>query len=306
MEGLHPSVYEYIITQVPKEHVLLNEPMMKHTTFRVGGEADALIKIDSVEQLKKLIPYFKKIQLPYFIKGNGSNILVADHGYRGVIIELADCFNEITVDGVKITAKSGALMSSIASKALANGLKGFEFASGIPGTIGGGVVMNAGAYDGEMKDVVTTVKVMNMEGEILTLSNQAMNFGYRTSVIKNREFIVLEVILELKEGDKEEISQRMSELAVARKSKQPLEYPSAGSTFKRPEGYFAGKLIMDAGLRGYTLGGAAVSDKHCGFIINKHNATASDIYEIIHEVREKVRSRFGVTLEPEIIFLGDF
>ena len=197
-------------------------------------------------------------------------------------------------------------MSQVAKKALEEGLTGFEFASGIPGTIGGGVVMNAGAYDGEMKQVVTSVTVMNETGEILELDNEGMEFGYRNRIIKNRPFVVLEVELKLQEGNSEEIKAKMDDLSKRRREKQPLEFPSAGSTFKRPEGYFAGKLIMDAGLRGYSIGGAKVSDKHCGFVINAGNATAADVAEVIQEVQEKVKEKFGVTLEKEVIFLGDF
>ena len=306
MEGLNPSVYDYIISKIPKDQVLLNEEMKSHTTFRVGGPADALIKIGSPEQLSVIIPFLNRTNIPYFIKGNGSNILVSDAGYRGVIIELSDCFNDIRIEGNTIEASAGAMMSAIAHRAMENSLSGFEFASGIPGTIGGGVVMNAGAYGGELKDVVTKVKVMNSDGEILMLNKEAMQFGYRNSIIKNRPFIVLSVTIELLEGCKESIKEKMDELNAQRRTKQPLEYPSAGSTFKRPEGYFAGKLIMDCGLRGYSLGGAAVSEKHCGFVVNKHNACAADISELILDIIDRVDAKFGVTLEPEIIFLGKF
>lgn len=301
-----PAVYDYLNNVLPKEDILLSEPMAKHTTFRVGGPAMVYVKISNEEQLKKIIPYLQMVEQPYFIKGNGSNILVSDKGYDGVILDVSSQFSDISVEGDTITASSGALMSKIAHAAMENSLTGFEFASGIPGTIGGGVVMNAGAYDGEMKDVVTSVKIMDKRGEILTLDNRGMEFGYRTSAIKERDFVVLEVAIKLVKGDKEAIVSKMEDLALKRKSKQPLEYPSAGSTFKRPEGYFAGKLIMDAGLRGYSIGGAAVSEKHCGFVINKSDALAEDVYEVICEVREKVKARFGVLLEPEIIFLGDF
>ena len=301
-----PAVYDYLNNVLPKEDILLSEPMAKHTTFRVGGPAMVYVKISNEEQLKKIIPYLQMVEQPYFIKGNGSNILVSDKGYDGVILDVSNQFSDISVEGDTITASSGALMSKIAHVAMENSLTGFEFASGIPGTIGGGVVMNAGAYDGEMKDVVTSVKIMDKSGEIFILDNHGMEFGYRTSAIKERDFVVLEVAIKLVKGDREAIASKMEDLALKRKSKQPLEYPSAGSTFKRPKGYFAGKLIMDAGLRGYSIGGAAVSEKHCGFVINKSDALAEDVYEVICEVREKVKARFGVLLEPEIIFLGDF
>ncbi len=246
------------------------------------------------------------VELPYFILGIGSNLLVGDKGYHGIILHLGDGMDQIQVDGNRLTVQAGCLMSQIAREAYEHALTGFEFASGIPGSIGGGVVMNAGAYDGELKQVITKVWVMNEEGEILILDNQDMEFGYRTSVIKKRSFIVVQAEIELQPGNKEEIAAKMAELNQRRRDKQPLQYPSAGSTFKRPEGYFAGKLIMDAGLRGYSIGGACVSEKHCGFIINKDHASAADVAEVICEVQERVKEKFGVTLETEVIFLGDF
>lgn len=306
MEIINSAVYEYIRRYVDEADILREEPMSSHTTFRVGGEAEVFINIQSTEQLQKLIPYFKEVGIPYFIMGNGSNLLVGDKGYRGVILKLGSRMNGIRVDGNRLTVQAGALMSQIARTACEHSLTGFEFASGIPGTIGGGVVMNAGAYDGELKQVVSCVRVMNGDGELLELSNADMEFGYRTSVIKKRPFIVVEAELVLAPGRQEEIAAKMEELNGRRRQKQPLEYPSAGSTFKRPEGYFAGKLIMDAGLRGYSVGGACVSEKHCGFVINKNHASAADVAEVIAEVQERVKNKFGVTLETEVIFLGDF
>lgn len=303
---LDSAIYQYICEHIPEEDILLNEPMSRHTTFRVGGEAKALLKIKSEEQLLTLIPYFQETGTEYFIIGNGSNLLVGDKGYQGIILQIAGNMKDITVDGTTMTVKAGCLMSEVAKAACEHGLTGFEFASGIPGTIGGGVVMNAGAYDGEMKQVVEWVRVMNSDGEILELSNDDMEFSYRNSVIKNRKFVVLQVKLSLQEGKREEIHAKMAELNRRRREKQPLEYPSAGSTFKRPEGYYAGKLIMDAGLRGYSIGGAGVSEKHCGFVINKGKATAADVAEVIQEVQERIKKKFGVTLETEVIFLGDF
>ena len=280
--------------------------MSRHTTFCVGGEAEAFLRIRNKEQLEKLIPYFKLAELPYFVIGNGSNLLVGDKGYHGIILYLGDGMDQIQVDGNRLTIQAGCLMSRIAREACEHALTGFEFASGIPGSIGGGVVMNAGAYDGELGQIVTKVWVMNEEGEILVLNNQDMEFGYRTSVIKKRPFIVVQVEMELQPGNQEEIAAKMTELNRRRRDKQPLQYPSAGSTFKRPQGYFAGKLIMDAGLRGYSIGGACVSEKHCGFIINKNHASAADVAEVICEVQERVKEKFGVTLETEVILLGDF
>lgn len=299
-------MYDYIKNVIPEECIFFHQPMKEYTTFRVGGEAECLVMIRQEEELARLISYLNQIEQEYFILGNGSNLLVGDKGYRGIVMKFGGQMEQITVEGTRIIAKAGALLSKVAITAKENGLTGLEFAAGIPGSIGGGVVMNAGAYGGEMKQVVETVRVMDSDGQITTLDNDTMEFGYRTSIIKNRPFIVLEVVLRLAEGNREQIGARMEELAQLRRSKQPLEYPSAGSTFKRPEGYYAGKLIMDAGLRGYRIGGAQVSDKHCGFIVNTGRATAADIREVIEEVQERVKERFHVALEPEVVFLGDF
>ncbi|MCM1143132.1 MAG: UDP-N-acetylmuramate dehydrogenase [Blautia sp.] len=299
-------MYDYIEEIIPKERILSEEPMSRHTTFRVGGEAACMLLIEREEELLRLIPYLNKVGRDYFILGNGSNLLVGDKGYRGIIIKIGNGMDNLTVEGSQIRVQAGALLSQTAAAARDAGLSGLEFAAGIPGSVGGGIVMNAGAYDGEMKQVIQSVKVMDREGTILVLDNDTMEFGYRTSIIKNRPFIALEAVLQLQPGNKEEIQAKMEELMEKRRSKQPLSYPSAGSTFKRPEGYFAGKLIMDAGMRGYRIGGAQVSDKHCGFVVNTGNATAADIREVIEEVQERVKERFQVTLEPEVIFLGDF
>lgn len=300
------SMYDYIKSLIPSERILFEEPMSRHTTFRVGGEAECLLFVESEEELKKLINYFNQIEQEYFILGNGSNLLVGDKGYRGIVVKFCNQMEQIQTDGVCITANAGALLSKVAAVAREHGLTGMEFAAGIPGSIGGGIVMNAGAFDGEMKQIVESVRVMDQNGEILTLDNETMEFGYRTSIIKNRPFIVLSVTLRLAEGKEEDIAAKMEEYMQLRRSKQPLEYASAGSTFKRPEGYYAGKLIMDAGMRGYRIGGAQISDKHCGFIINTGRATAADIREVIEEVQERVKERFHVSLETEVIFLGDF
>lgn len=306
MEVISSAIYEFINAHVPEEDILLNEPMSKHTTFRVGGEASCFVRISEAGQLAALMPYLREVEVPYFILGNGSNLLVGDKGYNGVILQIGSKMNGIHVEDTHIRAGAGVLLSQLAKCAQENGLTGLEFASGIPGTLGGSVVMNAGAYGGEMKQVIELVKVMNENGEILEIRGEEMEFGYRTSIIKDRPFIVLEAILNLQHGDQEIIAVKMEELARQRKEKQPLEYASAGSTFKRPEGYFAGKLIMDAGLRGYSIGGARVSEKHCGFVVNTGRASAADIAEVIREVQEKVKDKFEVMLETEVIFLGDF
>lgn len=288
-----------------KSEIRLNESMDKHTTFRVGGEADIFINVADASDASAIIKCLSITGNEYYILGRGSNILVGDKGYRGTIL----CLNEmdkIEVDGETIKAGAGVSLAKLASAAKNESLTGLEFASGIPGSLGGAVFMNAGAYGGEMAQVIVSVDVMDENGNIFSMSNEELHFGYRDSILKHQKLICLGATMRLQKGDEARIADRMKELAIARKEKQPLEYPSAGSTFKRPEGYFAGKLIMDAGLSGYTIGGAQVSRKHCGFIINAGNATAADIKDLIDETREKVKERFGVTLEPEVCFLGDF
>ena len=288
------------------DRVLEAEPMGKHTTFRIGGPADLFVAPENTDEIKKLIAICKEEEVPYFILGNGSNLLVSDKGYRGVIIQLYRSFGQITLKENEIHAQAGALLSGIAAMAREASLTGFEFAGGIPGTLGGAVVMNAGAYGGEMKDVLKEVTVLTPEGEVVTLQARELQMGYRTSIIKESGYIVLEAVISLKKGDQDEIKSRMQELAGMRSSKQPLSYPSAGSTFKRPEGYFAGKLIMDSGLQGYQVGGAQVSEKHCGFVINTGNATAKDVTTLMADVQRIVMEKFGVKLEPEVKFLGEF
>ena len=246
--------------------VLVNEPMASHTTFRIGGPADYFVMPETVEEVAAVLKLCKEEEMPYFILGNGSNLLVGDKGFRGVVIQLYKNFDELQIEGTTVTAKSGAMLIRVAKESGKAGLTGLEFASGIPGTIGGAMVMNAGAYGGEMKDVVSAVTVLTKDGEIKTLTGDEMNFRYRGSVVEDEGYIVLEAVMELKKGNLEEIQARIEELSIQRKTKQPIEYPSAGSTFKRPEGYFAGKLIQDSGLRGYKVGGAQVSEKHCGFV----------------------------------------
>ena len=282
--------------------VLFDEPMSQHTTFRIGGPADVFVMPENYEQIREVLRLCKEEKLPFFVLGNGSNLLVSDSGYRGVIIQMDRNMEEICLDGEEIHACAGALLSSVAVAARNASLTGFEFAGGIPGTIGGAAVMNAGAYGGELKDVL----VMTREGEILTIPADKLEMGYRTSIIKTAGYLVLEAVISLKKGDEEKIRAVMKELSERRTEKQPLDYPSAGSTFKRPEGYFAGKLIMDSGLRGYRAGGAQVSEKHCGFVINAGGATAEDVRSLMDHVIRVVREKYGVTLEPEVKFLGDF
>ena len=280
--------------------------MKKHTTFRVGGPADYFVMPETKDEIRRIITVCRECGTPLYIIGNGSNLLVSDKGYRGVIIQLYKEMSKIETEGNVIRAEAGASLARVANAALEAGLTGFEFASGIPGTLGGACVMNAGAYGGEMKDVLLSVTALAADGEFLTIPKDRLELGYRTSVFARKGYIVVEALLELKEGSKEAIRQKMEELREKRITKQPLEYPSAGSTFKRPEGYFAGKLIQDAGLRGYRVGGAQVSEKHCGFVINCGNASAADVDELMKQVSAKVEEQFGVTLEPEVKRLGEF
>ena len=300
------NIYDKVVDIVGEENVHTDEPMSIHTTFRIGGNADYFVKPGNADEVAAVIAVCREYSIPYFILGNGSNLLVSDDGYRGMIINIMDNMDSVTVDGRIITAQAGAMLVRVSVMARDNALTGLEFASGIPGTIGGAVYMNAGAYGGEMKNVVKTVRAIDEYGRIYELDSEKMDFSYRHSIVEERKLIVLEVTLELEHGSREAIDDRMKELAEARRSKQPLEYPSAGSTFKRPEGYFAGKLIMDAGLRGYSVGGAQVAEKHCGFVINKGGATASDVVELIRDVQHDVDDKFGVTLEPEVKMLGEF
>ncbi len=297
------TMLETLEQYVPRENILLGEPMSRHTTFRIGGEADCFVEIESTEQLMQLKRYLQMVEQPCLVLGNGSNLLVSDKGYEGVVLHVGSHMQRIEVQGNRMVVQAGALMSQVARTACEQGLTGMEFASGIPGTMGGGVIMNAGAYGGEISQVVTQVKVVDREGNVLELDNATMEFGYRTSAIKYQPFTVVEVTLQLAPGEREAIQSRMEELAAKRREKQPLEYPSAGSTFKRPEGYYAGELIMKSGLRGYQIGGARVSDKHCGFIINTGKATYEDVRDLIAHVQERVKACFGVDLETEVIYV---
>lgn len=292
---------------IDEKRIFLDEPMSRHTTFGVGGNADILVKPTNVPEIQAIIQWCGKQGLSYYIIGNGSNLLVGDKGIRGVVIQIGTEFSQIEIrDHNTIWVQAGCMLSKVANLAMKKGLTGMEFASGIPGTIGGAVMMNAGAYGGEMKDIIDCVTLLTPEGEILVLPQDQMRFGYRSSIVSEKNYIVLEVHVQLQTGDSQNISERMRELNEARREKQPLEYPSAGSTFKRPEGYFAGKLIQDAGLAGYRIGDAQVSEKHCGFVINRGQATAKDIEAVIQEVISQVQERFQVTLEPEVRKIGEF
>ncbi len=288
-----------------EEQYSIQEPMSRHITFRVGGPADYYVR-PGREQIEPVAALCREFEIPWMVKGNGSNLLVGDKGVRGLVMELGKMAEHITVEGTVVRAEAGAMLSAVALQAARQELTGMEFASGIPGSIGGAVVMNAGAYGGEMKQILRKVTVLTPEGQEKELSLAELDLGYRHSCIPENRYIVLEAELELQKGNGEAIRQQMAELKEQRFAKQPLEYPSAGSTFKRPEGYFAGKLIQDAGLRGYQVGGAQVSEKHCGFVINRGQATAGDIRQLIRDVQDRVEARTGVRLEPEVRFTGEF
>lgn len=300
------QVRDYVQKNIPADQVLYNEPLASHTTFHVGGPCEMLVSVHDMKQLTGLLQEIRSADVPMMILGNGSNLLVSDKGYNGVMIKLEGEFTSVSVEGDVITAGGGALLAKVARDALGAELTGLEFASGIPGSVGGGVIMNAGAYDGEMKMVVEKVTLVDLSGHILEKNCEDMKFAYRTSFAKAGGYIVTGVRLKLSKGDKADILAKMDDFAARRRDKQPLEYPSAGSTFKRPEGFFAGKLIDDAGLRGYRVGDAQVSEKHCGFVINVGNATATDINRLMEDVTGKVELQFGVTLEPEVIKIGEF
>lgn len=302
---MYTEFLEHLTSFMNQEDIKLNEPMKKHTSFRVGGPAKVFLTVHSEEILSKILLALKERDLPYFVLGNGSNLLVSDYGYEGIMIYLGEEFAGIKAEKDMIEAGAAAFLGKVARVAKEAGLSGLEFAAGIPGSLGGGIVMNAGAYGGELSQVVTRVRTMNRMGKVVTLEKNELLMGYRTSIFKMQPFVILSVTMELQKGDKQEISAKMEEYTKARIEKQPLEYPSAGSTFKRPKGHFAGKLIMDAGLRGFCVGDAQVSEKHCGFVINRGNATAADIRALMNEVAKTVKEKFDVELEPEVILLGE-
>ena len=332
---IHKSLQEEIEKILPISRIRYNEPMDRHCSFHTGGPADALVFVRTEGEMAELLTLLRGLGQDFFILGKGTNLLIGDGGYRGVIVtavgadapdtaddlsqsgqaagssaeagplqENSPALDEIRVQGNRVTAGAGATLKAVAIAARDHGLAGLEFAAGIPGTVGGGLVMNAGAYGGEMKQVVRSVRMLMQDGSLRVMTGEEMEFGYRTSVLRRIPSTALSAEFELEEGDRESIRARILELAAERRAKQPLEYPSAGSTFKRPEGYFAGKLIMDAGLRGYSVGGAQVSEKHCGFIVNTGGATARDVRRLIACVQQAVFDNSKVKLEPEVRMLG--
>ncbi|MCR5607954.1 MAG: UDP-N-acetylmuramate dehydrogenase [Lachnospiraceae bacterium] len=307
---MNNEIIDLLKNVLQAEDILINEPMSKHTTFKIGGACDVFVTPRTIEQIKKVINICAENNVDYYVIGRGSNLLVSDKGYRGVIICIANNFDDIDIElsddyGI-VTAKAGAPLTKLSREIANKSLSGFEFASGIPGTLGGGVAMNAGAYGGEIKDCIVSATVLVDNKDVITLSKDELELGYRTSIIQKKGYIVLEAVFKFTKGDKEQIRAIIEDLSSRRKEKQPLEYPSAGSTFKRPEGYFAGKLIMDAGLRGYRVGDAMVSEKHCGFVVNVGTATANDVKKLIEDVKNKVNEKFNVVLEPEVRIIGEF
>ena len=291
--------------QTAAPEILRNEPLKEHTTFRIGGLADFWAEPKTAEQLRVLLEICRERSLPYFILGQGSNVLFTDKGYRGMVIFLGSYFGRISREGEVVRVGAGARLKDAAQYALKEGLDGLVFACGIPGSIGGAVFMNAGAYDGEMRQVVAEVTAMDRQGNIGRYSGEEMGFGYRRSRIQESGEIILEAVLRLVPGDRQAMAEKTAELTRRREEKQPLEMASAGSTFKRPEGYFAGKLIMDAGLAGYACGDAAVSTKHCGFVVNRGNASFSDVMNVIEHVQKTVEEKFQVRLQPEVRIVGE-
>ncbi|MBR2765367.1 MAG: UDP-N-acetylmuramate dehydrogenase [Blautia sp.] len=300
------SIYQQFCSLLGEAHVLQGEPLSRHTTFRVGGPADYFLSPSSEAELFEVLNLCSREKIPWFVLGNGSNMLVSDKGYRGAVIQLFRNWQEVQVAGNMIFALSGALLARVASAARDASLTGMEFAGGIPGTIGGAVMMNAGAYGGEMKDILVQVTAMTPHGEVRNYRADELDLGYRTSRFARSGEIVLSARMRLAKGDASRIQEEMTRLSQERSAKQPLDLPSAGSTFKRPDGYFAGKLIMDAGLRGYRIGDAQVSEKHCGFVVNTGNASAQDIYLLIRHIQDTVMEKSGVMLEPEVRMLGEF
>lgn len=284
--------------------IKIDENMSNHIHFKVGGPVDILLIPSKVNQVVETLKICKNENIPYFIIGNGSNLLVKDGGIRGVVIKLSNLLS-IEVKDNTIKASSGTLLEDVSKKAVENSLTGFEFACGIPGSVGGAVFMNAGAYDGEISKVIESAEVIDENCNIIRLSREELDFGYRSSLVMKKGYTVLSAVFKLEKGQVKTIKELIEDLTNKRESKQPLEYPSAGSTFKRPTGYFAGKLIQDAGLKGYSIGGAAVSEKHSGFVINKGNATAKDITDLIKHIQDEVKKQFGVDLHPEVRIIGE-
>lgn len=302
--GLNQDFFNKLKEILDINDIEIDAAMNKYTSFKVGGAVDYLVNPGSYTQVSDIVKICQEFNMPYYIIGNCSNLIVRDGGFRGVLIKLSK-LNKIYVEDNRITAQSGTLLKSVSNAALDEGLTGFEFASGIPGSVGGAIYMNAGAYDGEISKVIEDARVLDNSGVIINLTNEKLELGYRSSSVQNYGYVVLEATFKLNHGDKTKISNRITELTNRRCDKQPLEFPSAGSTFKRPDGYFAAKLIEDTGLKGLSVGGAQVSTKHCGFLINKEEASAKDVIDLITMVQERVKEKFNVDLHPEVRIIGE-
>lgn len=298
-------MYEEILDILPPENVKFNEPLCNHTSFKIGGPADVMVMPESVEDIKKVLSFARAKNIPFFILGLGSNILVRDKGIRGIVIKLGNCLNHIEVKGEEIYAEAGVRLSALSKKAAQNSLSGLEFAEGIPGSLGGAIFMNAGAYGGEIKDVVKEVYAVDEKGIFKTFYEQDMKWGYRYSIFQENGCIILGARMKLKKGNQSEILSRMQKLGKKRREKQPLELPSAGSIFKRPEGYYVGPMLEKLGLKGYRVGGAEVSDKHAGFIVNTGGATCEDVLKLIDYIKTKVREAYNLDLEVEVRIVGE-
>jgi len=299
------QIYTKIKSETEIKALYFDEPMQKHTSFRVGGPADIFVVPSNVDELKSLIRLVKNENIPMFVLGNGSNLVVRDGGIRGIVINILDNFNSIQIKDDIIEAETGVLLSKLSHTAMKNSLSGLEFSSGIPGTLGGAVVMNAGAYGEQISDLVISSDYIDLDGNIHTLEGGAQDFGYRKSFYSKKNLIVLKAVMKLIPSNMNDIKEKMTSLLLQRNEKQPLSFPSAGSIFKRPEGYFAGKLIEDAGLKGYIHGGAQISDKHTGFIVNRGKARAAEIIHLIEYAKEIVKIKFGVELETEVKIVGE-
>lgn len=317
--NMNEEFYQKLKDIIKQSQILIEEPLAKHTTFKIGGPATFLLLPETCLQVASLVNICHKENMPFYVLGNGSNLLVSDKGYHGVIIKLSQTFSKVSIEELNQTdklniketkyvvkAQAGILLSELANEIAEYGLEGFEFAAGIPGTLGGAVTMNAGAYDGEIKHSIVEATLLDQEGNIFKLGKEELQLGYRKSIIQDNHYIVLDASFSFPRGNKDEIKNKINDLNARRRDKQPLEYPSAGSTFRRPEGYYAGKLIMDSGLRGYRVGNAQVSEKHCGFVINTGAATAVEVRTLISEVIQIVFDKYGVVLEPEVKLLGEF
>lgn len=292
------------ITEIAKD-VKFNEEMKNHTTFKIGGPADVFVSAQSVDEIKAVLRYCAQSNMPCMIMGNGSNMLVGDGGIRGVVLHIGSKMSGCRIDGETVYAEAGILMSALSRRILEAELSGFEFASGIPGTLGGGIYMNAGAYGGELKDIIEEVTYIDENNEVKTAKRGELDFAYRHSIFETGKYVILSCVMKLKKGKSEEIKALMADYSKRRSDKQPISMPSAGSTFKRPEGYFAGKLIQDSGLMGCSIGGAQVSEKHAGFVVNRGGATAKDVLDLIEHVQKTVEEKFGVHLEPEVRLIGE-